>query len=75
MKNERLFLFYSFKTIDYHLLDHDDAEAVIESAAVQESIQATVEELNISEELAAEIVENDAFYRDLDGNYISEAEA
>ena len=50
-------------------------EAVVDSVAVQESIQATVEELNISEELATEIVENDSFYKDLDGNFISEAEA
>lgn len=34
-----------------------------------------MEELNISEELATEIVENDSFYKDLDGNFISEAEA
>ena len=50
-------------------------EAVVDSVAVQESIQATVEEMNISEELATEIVENDSFYKDLDGNFISEAEA
>lgn len=50
-------------------------EAVVESAAVQESIQATVEEMNISEELATEIVENDSYYKDANGNFISEAEA
>lgn len=50
-------------------------EAAVQSVAVQEAVEATMSDLDISEELAEEIVASDSFFRDMDGNYISEAEA
>lgn len=50
-------------------------EAAIESVATSEAIQATVDELNIAEDLAREIVENDEYFKDDNGNFISRQEA
>ena len=50
-------------------------EAAVESVATSEAIEATMADLDIAEELAREIVENNEFFRDDDGNYISRQEA
>lgn len=50
-------------------------EAAVESVSIQESIDATMNDLNIAEDLAREMVENNEFFRDDDGNYISRQEA
>ena len=50
-------------------------EAAVESVSVQEAVEATMQDLNIAEELAQEIVENNEYFKDDDGNFISRQEA
>ena len=50
-------------------------EAAIESVSVQEAVEATMQDLNIAEDIAQEIVENNEYFKDDDGNFISRQEA